>query len=456
MTSVLDPVRTAVDRRRVFAATIIGTTIEWYDFFIYATASGVVLAPLFFAPAGRQVAVLVAFASSGIGFLFRPLGAFIAGHLGDRVGRRPVLVGTLILMGVATTAVGLLPTYHQIGLAAPVLLLVLRVLQGLSAGGEWGGAVLLAVEHAPVRRRGFFGTAPQIGVPLGLLLASGALGLMSVLAPGDAFLAWGWRVPFLASVVLIAVGHYVRRRVGESPVFTELAARKKVTSRPIAALFRTHAPLVLVVALVMAGTNGPSYMIPGGFLQQYVTDPDTGIGLELSPVLAAVTFSSLVWLATTWIAGTLSDRVGRRRMFMIGWAVQAVAVLALFPLVNTGEIALFLLAICLLNGATGITMGPMSSFFAELFPSSIRASGISISYAVGAVLGGAFAPLIAQWLLRTTGTSGAITVYLVLLTAVGLAATAVLRDRTGIALGADAGAEEALPFVGRRGTPAQS
>ena len=232
-----DAVRTR-EERRVLAGTLVGTTIEWYDFFIYAQAAGLVFGQLFFAPAGEQFAQILSFFTVGISFLFRPLGAFLAGHFGDKYGRRLVLMLTLVLMGVATTLVGLLPTYAAIGMAAPVLLIVLRILQGISAGGEWGGAVLMAVEHAPRKKRGLFGASPQIGVPLGLLLASGVMALMAVIAPGQAFLDWGWRVPFLFSVVLILVGYYIRRKVEESPVFVEIAERAEQTQMPIVQLFR--------------------------------------------------------------------------------------------------------------------------------------------------------------------------------------------------------------------------
>ena len=207
-------------QRRVAFATIVGTAIEWYDFFIYANAAGLVFAELYFGPAGARMAAIVSFASVGISFLFRPLGAILAGHFGDRLGRRSVLMLTLLLMGVATTLIGVLPTYAQVGMLAPALLLFLRILQGISAGGEWGGAVLMAVEHAPAGRRGLAGSAPQIGVPLGMLLAAGVNALMTGwISPGQAYLEGGGRIPFLLSVVMIAVGYYVRRAVDESPVF---------------------------------------------------------------------------------------------------------------------------------------------------------------------------------------------------------------------------------------------
>ena len=260
-------ISTSTDRRRVVFATVVGTTVEWYDFFIYAQAAGLVFAAVFFEPAGPGIALILSFLTVGLSFLFRPLGAFLAGHFGDKYGRRVVLMVTLILMGVSTTLVGLLPTYAAIGIAAPILLIFLRILQGISAGGEWGGAVLMAVEHAPKNRRGLFGASPQIGVPIGLLLASGMMAIMALIAPGDAFIEWGWRVPFLFSVVLIFVGYYIRKRVEESPVFVELAERREETKRPIVKRFRKHWALVIIAEFGFAGNNAAGYMSTGGYIQ---------------------------------------------------------------------------------------------------------------------------------------------------------------------------------------------
>lgn len=446
-------IRSQTDRRRVVFATVIGTTVEWYDFFIYASAAGLVFGQLFFAPAGPQFATVLSFLTVGVSFLFRPLGAFLAGHFGDRYGRRQVLVVTLILMGLATALVGLLPTYEAIGIAAPILLVLLRVLQGISAGGEWGGAVLMAVEHAPTARRGLFGASPQIGVPLGLLLASGAMALMTVIAPGDAFLAWGWRVPFLFSVVLIAIGYWVRRRVEESPVFTEIAERRERTRMPIVQVFRKHALLVVVAALVFAGNNAVGYMTTGGYIQNYATNPEGPLKLDRGLVLWAVAASAVTWLAATWFAGWLSDRIGRRTTYIIGWILQLVGVFALFPLVNTGSIGLLFLGLAILTIGLGFTYGPQAALYSELFPASIRFSGVSISYAIGAILGGAFAPTIATALVQATGTTLSVTWYLAGMTLLGLIATLLLRDRTGIPLGPDHEAEQAaspIRGVGRR------
>jgi MFS family permease len=436
-------IASAADRRRVVFATVVGTTVEWYDFFIYATAVGLVFGQLFFSALGANT-VILGFATVGISFLFRPLGAFLAGHFGDKLGRKRVLMWTLILMGAATALIGVLPTAEVIGVGAPILLVLLRILQGISAGGEWGGAVLMAVEHAPKKKRGIFGASPQIGVPLGLLLASGVMAIMTTIAPGEQFLAWGWRIPFLLSVVLILIGYYVRRNVEESPVFAELAARKEKAKMPIVQLFRKHALLVVIAALVFAGNNAIGYMTTGGYIQGYATNPDGPIGLERGPVLWAVTGSAVTWLITTLLAGWISDRIGRRNTYIAGWIMQLVGVFALFPLVNTANIGLLFLGLAILTVGLGFTYGPQAALYTELFPASIRFSGVSISYAIGAIAGGAFAPTIAAAIVDATGSTEMVTWYLVGMTVIGLIATLLLRDRSGIPLGPDHEDEQAV------------
>ncbi|KQW06757.1 MFS transporter [Leifsonia sp. Root4] len=442
------PATSQRELRRVAMATVIGTTIEWYDFFLYASAAGLVFAQLFFAPAGPQFAILLSFASVGISFLFRPFGAFLAGHFGDKIGRKAMLVLTLILMGSATMLIGVLPTYEQIGVLAPVLLLLLRILQGLSTGGEWGGAVLMAVEHAPDDKRGRMGAFPQIGVPIGLLLASGTLALMTgVVSPGDAFLEWGWRIPFLLSFVLIIVGLVVRRTVEESPVFTQIAERKQQSKTPILTLFRKHWLLVILAALTFAGNNAAGYMTTGGYLQNYATTPveDGGlVGMERTPVLLAVSGSALVWLLFTWIAGNISDKIGRRNTYIIGWSVFLCTVFLLFPLVNTGNVWLVFIGLALFTIGNGLTYGQQAAYFTELFPASIRYSGVSITYAIGAILGGAFAPLISTWLVQTTGSATSVAFYIAGMIVIAFGATLLLRDRTGIPLGPDHEAEQSV------------
>ncbi|WP_020494645.1 MFS transporter [Sciscionella marina] len=433
--------------RRVAIATVVGTTVEWYDFFLYASAAGLVFKQAFFAPAGPSIGIVLSFATVGISFLFRPLGAFLAGHFGDRLGRRAVLVTTLIGMGGATTLIGLLPSYASMGIAAPILLVLLRILQGVSAGGEWGGAVLLAVEHAAPERRGRTGAFPQMGVPIGLLLANGMLALMGVLAPGDAFTAWGWRIPFLLSFVLVLFGYLVRRTVQESPVFAEIAQRRQQASVPIITLFRRHAPLVLLAAFTFAGNNAAGYMTTGGYIQNYATDPDGPVRLARGPVLLAVTAAAALWLLTTWAGGVASDRFGRRNVYILGWFFLLATVFPMFALVDTGNIWLLFCGLCLFTVGIGLTYGPQAAFFAELFPASVRFSGVSIAYALGAIIGGAFAPTIATALVQATGTTVSVGVYLAGMAVLALIATLLLRDRSGIDLGPDNEAEQASGAV---------
>ncbi|WP_347455196.1 MFS transporter [Acinetobacter thermotolerans] len=436
--SIIESDKMSENDRKVAFATIIGTTVEWYDFFIYAAAAGLVFNTQFFSPAGSTLGTLLAFATVGLSFLFRPLGAFLAGHFGDKIGRRAVLVITLVAMGLSTSLIGLLPTYATIGIWAPILLLLLRIIQGLSAGGEWGGAVLMAVEHAPVHKRGRFGSFPQIGVPLGLLMASGMFALMSgVIAPGEAFMEWGWRIPFLFSIVLLFIGHWLRKSVEESPVFEEIKERKSASKTPIKDLFKNHALLVIVAALVFAGNSAIGYMTTGGFIQNYTTNPDGPLALPRTPILISVTVSAAIWLLFTWFSGGLSDKIGRRQTYIYGFIIQLIGVIALFPLVNIGEIWSVAAGLCFLAVGIGMTYGAQSAFYSELFPASIRFSGVSISYALGAILGGAFSPLIASWLVSSTGSTSSVAIYLSVMTIVGLIATLLLRDRTGIPLGPD-------------------
>ncbi|WP_081611624.1 MFS transporter [Leucobacter sp. UCD-THU] len=430
------PASTPHERRKVVAASIIGTTIEWYDFFIYAFAANLVLAKLFFEPAGPGMMQILSLVTIGLSFLFRPLGAFLAGHFGDKLGRQPMLVITLLLMGVATVGIGLLPTYQSIGIMAPIILIVLRILQGLSAGGEWGGAVLMSVEHAPEGKRGLFGVFPQLGVPFGMLLASAMLALMRVIAPGEAFEEWGWRVPFLFSVVLIVVGFIIRRTVDESPVFSEIKETKKQASAPIVQVFKAHTPLVILAALLFAGNNAVGYMLTGGYVQGLASRPeaDGGLGYDPVQVQLAVLASAVVWAIFTFVSGPLSDRFGRKPVMTVGWFLQAAAVIPLFQFVFNGGVGGVLIGTSLLAVGLGLTYGPTAVWYAETFPASIRYSGISISYAIGGVIGGAFAPTIAQILLQTFGSTWAIVVYLLIMTGLGLLASTLLKDRSNIPL----------------------
>lgn len=423
------------ERRRVLAAVVMGTTIEWYDFFIYAFAANLVFARLFFEPAGPAMQQILSLITIGLSFLFRPLGAFLAGHYGDKIGRRPLLVLTLLGMGLATTLIGVLPTYAVGGWFAPIALVLLRLIQGVCAGGEWGGAVLMSVEHAGPHRRGRFGMFPQLGVPGGMLLASAVLALMTWIAPGEAFLTWGWRVPFLLSLVLVAIGWVVRMAVDESPVFKEIQQIQAQETAPIARLFSGHWRSVALAALIFAGNGAVGYMVTGGFVQGLASLPveDGGFGFDRTAVQIAVLAAAAVWLTSTFVSGFLADTLGRRRTYVLGWILLLIAVIPLFELVKQGPLGVFLGGALLAIGL-GLTYGPQAAWYAETFPASVRFSGVSISYAIGAIVGGAFAPSIAQSLLQSFGTTWAIIPYLAGMTLIGLIATLLLPERAGIPL----------------------
>lgn len=430
------PVHTSArERNKVLAAVVVGTTIEWYDFFIYAFMANLVFAQLFFEPAGEAWAQIISLVSIGISFLFRPLGAFLAGHFGDRIGRRPMLVITLFLMGAATTLVGALPTYEAIGVLAPILLLFLRILQGLSAGGEWGGAVLMAIEHSPDHRRGLYGSFVQSGVPIGMLLATGILAAVRALFPGDSFIEWGWRIPFFLSIILVIVGYIVRRAVEESPVFQEIKETAQQESAPIVQVFRRYGLIVLLCALVFMGNNAVGYMTTGGYIQGLASRSieEGGFGFDPVGVQLANLAGAVTWLIFTFIAGWLSDRIGRKPLYLIGWAALAAGVIPLFVL-SAQDVAGVAIAVSILGVGLGLTYGAQAAWYAESFPASVRYSGVSIAYAIGAVIGGAFAPTIAQALLQATGSTWAIVAYLLATVVISLIGTLLLRDRSQIPL----------------------
>ena len=407
------------EHKRVLAGSMVGTTIEWFDFFIYAQAAGLIFAAQFFDPVSNEnpsLAQIISWASLGISFLFRPLGAILAGHPGDRMGRKPVLVITLLGMGAATMLMGLLPTYHAIGLAAPILLVLLRILQGMSAGGEWGGAALLTVEHAPNGRRGFFGSFPQIGVPAGMALATIFMLVLSAILSTEQFLAWGWRIPFLSSVVLIALGYFIRRTVEESPAFEEMQELKKDSSAPLAVLFKSHWGTVLKCALIFAANNAIGYFV----IAYFIAYGTKYVGYERTDVLGASLVASAFWLASTLYFGKLSDRVGRKRTFIIGYIALAIWCVPMWMLVDTGSIAMFYVAVIVTGALLGPTYGPMCALFAEMFPVKVRLSGVSIGYAIGSIIGGAFAPMIAEILYTTFNTSMAIATYSVAISLISL------------------------------------
>jgi MFS family permease len=427
------PAKITWEEKKVLTATLVGTTIEWYDFFVYAQAAGLAFVPLFFSPMTQNnplLAQIISFATIGLSFLFRPLGAIVSGHMGDRFGRRGVLVMTLILMGSATALIGLLPTYAQIGAWAPALLMFLRILQGFSAGGEWGGAALMSVEYAPVNRRSFFGSFPQIGTPLGMILATGVLWAMTAMLGKQAMAEWGWRLPFLFSIVLILIGAVIRRSIEESPVFEAMQQRRKESSAPLRELFRHHSGKIFRTALTFMANNAAGYILIA-FIISY------GLNVLKMPsdqLLLVSTLAAVSWFAFTLLGGLMGDWIGRVRSFQIGYVIMAVWAVPMWFLIDSKSGVLFFIGALGLTIGLGLSYGPQAALYAELFPAEIRYSGVSVSYALGAILGGAFAPAIAQWIIGTYGESWRVGLYIAVLAMISLVAVSTIRDPQGVDL----------------------
>lgn len=371
---------------KVSLASMIGTVVESYDFFIYATAAATYFGTVFFATDSDLVGALAAFATLAIGFLFRPLGGYLAGHFGDRIGRKRVLIWSLVVMGVVTTLIGVLPTYATVGIVAPILLILLRVIQGIAYGAEWGGAVLMAVEHAPERRRGFFGALPQIGIPGGLLVANGVILATSGL-PGD----WAWRVPFLLASVMVIIGIFIRLKVAESPAFEAVKEQGEVLRQPaLEALKHDWRSILRVIGLRLAETGG--YYVTTSFVVSYV-----GLAAitESSNVLIGTLVGSAIGLASHLLYGALSDRIGRKKVFLIGSIFTIAFGIPMFLLINTGSLVMIVVAVALsLVFSHDPIFAVESSWFSELFPANRRTSGISLGYNGAAIVAG-FLPFIA-------------------------------------------------------------
>ncbi|WP_231983372.1 MFS transporter [Mycobacterium sp. 852002-51961_SCH5331710] len=401
-------VSSRVSPMRVGLASFIGTTVEFYDFLIYGTAAALVFPKLFFPAVSPATGLLLSFATFGVGFVARPLGGVVFGHFGDRVGRKKMLVYSLLVMGTATVLMGVLPTYAQIGLAAPLLLTALRLAQGFAVGGEWGGATLMAVEHASDRRKGLYGAFPQMGAPAGTACATLAFWAVSRL-PDDQFLAWGWRIPFLASAVLIAIGLVIRLSVAESPDFAALRRRDQVVRMPIADAFRRHWKQILLVAGAYLSQGVFAYICVA-YLVSYGT---TVIGIDRTQALFGVAVAAVIAVATYPMFGALSDRLGRKPVFLAGVILMGLSIGPAFALINTGSALLFGAALLLVFGlAMAPAAGVTGSLFSLAFDPDVRYSGVSIGYTLSQVVGSAFAPTIAAALYAATKTSGSIVAYL--------------------------------------------
>ena len=385
--------------RRVILASAVGSALEWYDFFIYGTAAALVFGDLFFPKSDPAVATLLAFATFGVGFIARPFGGLVFGRLGDRIGRKPVLIITLLLVGGGTFLIGLLPTYQTAGVWAPIMLVALRLVQGFGAGAEYGGAVIMAVEHAPAGKRGLFGSWAPIGVTVGNLLAAGVFFVFSSL-PKDAFLSWGWRVPFLLSIVLIAFGFYIRARVAETPVFSEIATYNKAARSPVREALRQHRREFFVVIGARLAENGLGYLFPV-FALNYMTKT---LGMQKSMVLTGIMTAYVISIFTIPLFSWLSDRVGRRPVYLAGALFSAALAFPFFLMVDTGTPTLVWLALVLaLAVGVAAMFGPQAAYFAELFGARLRYTGFAFARELGSILAGGPAPFISGLLLIWAG-----------------------------------------------------
>lgn len=426
---IMGQVPVALDRRQARLAAIssvIGTTIEWYDFFIYGTMAALVFPELFFPSTDPFVSLIQSFATFFVGFIARPLGAAFFGYFGDRVGRKSTLVVTLLLMGGSTVLIGLLPTYHQIGVWAPLLLIVMRIIQGLAIGGEWGGAVLLAMEWGQRERRGFMASLPQMGAPFGLILSSAATSLFLGLT-GDAFDVWGWRLPFLLSVLLIIIGLYIRVNVLETPYFQKVARSKGMPKFPILEVISKY-PRQVAAATLSRVVSDVAFYIFVTFVISYGT---VHLEMEQSLFVNATLVGALVAVLVMPYFGHLSDRYGRKLLYQIGAILVILWAFPYYHLLNTKNTAIILLAVIVSLIIHALMFGPLAALIAENFPTRVRYSGASVSFQLTGIIGGGLAPLIATSLLREYRSSFAISVYLIVVAILSIVATFFLRDRTG-------------------------
>jgi len=417
--------------RRVVMASLIGTTIEWYDFFLYGSAAALVFNKLFFPSYDPWTGTLLAFSTYALGFVARPVGGIVFGHYGDRIGRKRLLMLSLILMGVATVLIGFLPTYAQIGVWAPAALILLRLVQGFAVGGEWGGAVLMAAEHGDAARRGFWASWPQAGVAAGNLLSAGVLALMAGFQNEEDFLSWGWRVPFLLSALLVVVGWYIRNRVAESPMFEKALSEAEVPPKlPALDVIRERPMAILLGAGLRVGEN-ISYYILTVFSLTYLVDVATetrSLALNALLIAAAVQFFAIPLFAL------LSDRVGRRPVYAFGAFGLAAWIFAFFPMLGSGENIYIVLAIVIGLVLHGAMYGPQAAFITELFPTRIRYSGVSMAYQLTAIFAGSLAPIIAIALYRQYDSATPVAIYVGISCVISGITALLARETKGVEL----------------------
>ena len=419
----------SAELRRVVLASFIGTTIEWYDFFLYGTAAALVFNRLFFPTLDPLAGTLSAYATYAVGFVARPLGGAIFGHFGDRIGRKKMLVWSLSLMGGASTLIGLTPTYSQVGIWAPIMLTVLRFCQGVAAGGEWGGAVLLAVEHSAGDRRGFHGAWPQMGTPAGLLLSTLVFAAVSAWLPEPAFLAWGWRIPFLLSIVLVAIGLFIRLRVLESPAFARLRDVRGESRMPLVDLFREY-PREVLVGMGIRFAQNLVFYIYTVFVLSY---GEKTLGYPRSVMLRGVMIAAFIGIFATVFWSYLSDRIGRRPVLLAGGISLMVTAFPFFWLLDRGLAFVPIAMMLVMNFGHDVMYGPMAATLSELFGTRVRYSGASLTYQLTSVVSGGVAPFIATVLLAKYGI-GAVAAYVAASCALTVVATLFLPETHRIAL----------------------
>jgi metabolite-proton symporter len=416
-----------IQLRRAVIASTVGTAIEWYDFFLYSTVTGLVFAKLYFPHSDPWVGTLEAFGIYAVGFIARPIGAAIFGHYGDRIGRKSTLIATLLLMGLATFAVALVPTYESIGIWGAVILTVLRFVQGVGVGGEWGGSVLMSMEWARSNHsRGLVASWPQFGVPCGLFLANLAVLAFSQMS-GEQFLSWGWRVPFLLSIVLVGVGLWIRLGILETPVFAKLTAQRRIEKTPMIEVWKRHPKEILLSAFARMAEQAPFYIFTA-FVFSYGTGT---LKVSRDFLLTAVLAASLLSFFSIPFFGHLSDKIGRKTMYMIGAAVTGVFGFLYFGMLGTGSATIIFIAIILSLVPHDMLYGPQAALIAETFPSHLRYSGASLGYQLASLIAGGPAPLIATWLFGQYHTPYAIAWYIAGCAVISLVATALMTDHTG-------------------------
>jgi metabolite-proton symporter len=426
--SVAPPATTSgpkIDKmRKIAVASVIGTTVEWYDLFLFATASALVFNKIFFPSFDALVGTMLAFGTFAAAYVARMAGAALFGHFGDRMGRKSMLLTSLLTMGAATFAIGLLPDYATIGIAAPILLLVLRVIQGLALGGEWGGAVLMVVEHSPKDKRGFYGSLVQVGVPGGTLIANLVFLIIAGIMPEEALLAWGWRIPFLASVILVAVGLYIRLTLEETPSFQAVKDAGAKAKMPLAELLRKYWKQVLLGALATIST-GTAFNILVAFGLTY---GKTKLGFSTNDMLIAVLAACAVGIIMLPLFGKLSDKFGRKPIIVGGIVAEIVVAFPLFWLMDTRSLAGVVFGYILLMTAFCANYGPIATFLAELFGSRVRYSGLSVAYMLAGLLGSAITPVATTALLNATGQGSSVAWFMIGSAAVSLVALLLLTE----------------------------